>query len=1265
MRIKFYIGLFIWASCIFSKSAFAQITQVVWNDNFDVASNWTINLSGFQNIPGSVPQTEGVTSNQWKIGIPPLFAINDNSLYITCRSVDCVGDPPRFRSIPDDSFATNVVARRKILITPGSIAQPGDYKLKFEYKFPKALLSSNSDGFRLVYWIPNSNGSIPPTGKEISQQIITSTALETFSIDVNSANFDPAIFQRGMYIGFRWFNRNPSADDNSVIIDNLMLEKNSVLMLNSIQPTSICSGDSVQLKITAGAFPPGTNLVAELVGTDGTVDLGQAGNGIYKYQVPAGVFGTFPVRIKATGNFPGDIFSDSINLTIDKKPDKPTAGVDAAICSGAPDGPVQIGSPGSPEFNYSWSELQFAVAGSDYSYQVPEPFITNNGNALIEYSFIVTATNPNNAICLSRDTVKLKVYPNPRISIPLTPESACDNSTNSIPLNITIVPGPTSQPPLPSTAVSTGIWTGQNVSLIGNNSYVFNPAGLPAGTVTLTYEHTIKWTTNGPTCKFDPAELNEKEIIIEEAPKNLTAGPPQVFCSNLPLDTIEGYTPIPNTTFSWTGNAVTPDGFFNPSNSLVIPPQGGIATKTTVCTLKVNKFYPPSLTCSAIALKDLIVKNPPSFSVTPVTLNAGPDETICSSVAELPLTGFFPIGSTTSQTVGKWSGPGILTNSGNPIPNDPAPKFKPNPGITTESNILTYTYTDADGCTGSDTKIVFVKPSPIADAGPDQVVCGGKTVLVGGTAQPKVGYRWTSPNAAWFFPNANGAARTLRIPNNTSVDVKDTARVLATDSISNCKATDYALITIKPVPRAALITPADTNSCEGKSIRLKAQLPLFVPKVDSSKYEFQWFKNGFPVTPINKDSVRFWVNGTGYYQVSMSFLGKNCFNKSDSISLRFNPTIKPRVVGEANFCGNTPLQLWAVPANPAFGYEWKYQENDATDPIILPGTPIASIILAKAGKLVVSLSTNYGCKAVSDTFTITRLVNPIVRREQSSPLFCENSNQYFYTLDSTYEVQNNTGGFETLSHFKFRWRDATNRNIILSDSSKFFPKAAGTYYLDVYNNCGTVSDTFQLSKILPAPQFGILANGRRDTTVCLNQPFSLTAPSDFFKYKWTWENLKDPGSYDSLENVEINNLPVDSTGSYNLNLQIEDQFGCKNDDSVTIKIVRCRAELFIPTAFMPVEKPGSEQERKNSMWFYNGYGIVSTKWYIYNRWGEMVAFGNNYGEPQTETDGKGWDGTFQSSGEPCPTGSYKYVIEYTGQNDNATKKLTGDIMLIR
>lgn len=118
-------------------------------------------------------------------------------------------------------------------------------------------------------------------------------------------------------------------------------------------------------------------------------------------------------------------------------------------------------------------------------------------------------------------------------------------------------------------------------------------------------------------------------------------------------------------------------------------------------------------------------------------------------------------------------------------------------------------------------------------------------------------------------------------------------------------------------------------------------------------------------------------------------------------------------------------------------------------------------------------------------------------------------------------------------------------------------------------------------------------------------------------------------------------------GTYNINLMVENEFGCSSSVSkfVTAQI---KTELFVPTGFTP-NGDGINDE-------ISIRGLSSTDeidFLIFNEWGEVVFSGN--------TLNCSWNGTYKS--EPANPGNYTYYLKIT--NDEGTTTHAGIITLIR
>lgn len=112
--------------------------------------------------------------------------------------------------------------------------------------------------------------------------------------------------------------------------------------------------------------------------------------------------------------------------------------------------------------------------------------------------------------------------------------------------------------------------------------------------------------------------------------------------------------------------------------------------------------------------------------------------------------------------------------------------------------------------------------------------------------------------------------------------------------------------------------------------------------------------------------------------------------------------------------------------------------------------------------------------------------------------------------------------------------------------------------------------------------------------------------------------------------------------------------GCTVTGQVEV-IEDCQPQVFIPNAF----RPNSSIPDNQVFQVFNKEEIDPDGFqvFIFNRWGELIF--------QSPDKNFKWDGTFK--GEPVPTGSYAYVIRYTGifdPNEEVVEK-RGGVMVIR
>jgi len=230
-----------------------------------------------------------------------------------------------------------------------------------------------------------------------------------------------------------------------------------------------------------------------------------------------------------------------------------------------------------------------------------------------------------------------------------------------------------------------GFFSGMGVTNIGLGQAIFDPAAAGVGgpyNVTYTYSD-----PNG--C----ANSHTKTVIVNELPEAFFTGLDTEYCLNSGQDTLIGNM-VPFGTFSGPGITNNGNGtaFFNP------------ATAGAGGPYSITYTYTDPNGCSASQVQTTIVRALPQVSFT------GLNPMYCANANPATLTG-------NKAPFGTFTGNGVTDNSNGTASFNPATA---GPG----THQVTYTYTDNNGCSNSQTKTVIVNPLPVVSfTGLDDIYC--------------------------------------------------------------------------------------------------------------------------------------------------------------------------------------------------------------------------------------------------------------------------------------------------------------------------------------------------------------------------------------------------------------------------------------------------------------------------------------------------------------------------------------------------------------
>jgi gliding motility-associated-like protein len=185
--------------------------------------------------------------------------------------------------------------------------------------------------------------------------------------------------------------------------------------------------------------------------------------------------------------------------------------------------------------------------------------------------------------------------------------------------------------------------------------------------------------------------------------------------------------------------------------------------------------------------------------------------------------------------------------------------------------------------------------------------------------------------------------------------------------------------------------------------------------------------------------------------------------------------------------------------------------------------------------------------------------------------------------------------------------------------------------------CGSAGPPAPLPVIVKQPPSVSLMN---DTTICRGSRIILhpVYSSDVVAFSWQDAPFVPESKYG-----------VTMAGTYKV--VVRDEWGCKNQDEVSIQETNCGCDIFIPTAFSPNGDGRNDIFRPMVHCATSSYQLK-----VYNRWGQLTFI--------TQTPGAGWDGIL-SNGRKAEIGSYTWVVEYKSYEYPEVLRQTGTITLLR
>ena len=567
--------------------------------------------------------------------------------------------------------------------------------------------------------------------------------------------------------------------------------------------------------------------------------------------------------------------------------------------------------------------------------------VTDANGCTKDYQVVLSEANPSPSAILSSSDTNNEICDGDNVVF-----TASGGSTYEFFLNGTSVQGP-------------GAGYAYNNSTLINNDEVFaevtSSAGCKALTNTIsTIVHTLPTVTANaspnPICEGDPVTLTGSGATSYLWDKEVTDGVP-FYPTTTDSYTVTGtddngctdtdqitvtVNPVPDAQINTTDptsycegetistllNASPSDGSFYQwiRNSANI--SGAHTSTYTVTEEGLYSFYVIKNGCMGISDEVEIVVH----SLPTVTLAAF--DPVCLDAEPFALTGGDPVG-------GIYSGTGVTGGTF-----DPAAA-----GAGTHS--ITYSYTDANGCSNSASKDMVVNALPVVSLADFDPVCldAEPFTLTGGNPEGGI-YSGTGVTGGTFDPAAAGAGT-------------HTITYSYTDA-NGCSASASEDMVVNGLPTANINTTDPTDWCEGT--------PINVNLTADVAESYQWLLDGQPITGETGQTLI--ATQAGTYSVAATTNGCNSTGNTITITVISTPSVAITTEDPTTWCAGdeVSVQLTAIPSS-GDSYRW------IKDEVTIAGETQSNYTANEPGNYRVEALFAGGCSSVSEIFSLTE--NPV------------------------------------------------------------------------------------------------------------------------------------------------------------------------------------------------------------------------------------------------------------------------------------------------
>lgn len=667
-------------------------------------------------------------------------------------------------------------------------------------------------------------------------------------------------FNQNYYFRVRVANGPCSIQYSNSILITVVSSPNAGAISSNV---SICSGNlSPSLTVTSASgslqWESSTNFSGPY-----TPITGQTTNSL-----ASGVIGpltqTTYFRVNASNLICGSVYSGICTVTVNPQSVAGVISSDQTICSGSsPSNLILTGNIGSiqwqssPNGVNSWTNISGATSNILSSIA---PLTSTKYFRAVVISGVCPSANSN--------VVTITVISPPSVGTISNTQTICLGTT---PSNLTL-----------SSNSGSIIWqsSSDNITfqdIIGQTGPTL--LGSVIGAISNSTYFRVQ-VTNSPCASV----LSNSVLITVTNPGTLSAN--QTICS--------GTSPVALTSTGYTGNiqwqyATLPTGTWNN----IFGATSSTLSSAQMGTLTANRYYRvvSTATNGSCSVNSIVITITVSSPSTVGSIIGNQNVCLGSLPGNITLNSYN--GTIQWQKATVLAGP--YTNIGNGL----------NPLIGSQiGNITSTTYVRAQvtnqGCSTITSSVVTLSviPLPIVNAGLNQTVCQGDSIILNGTGA--VNYQWSNgvSNGNYFTPSSNALLTLTGIGTN------------------GCVNTDQVQINVNPLPSINLNFITPTQICQGSSFLITAS--------STSAVTYQWYKNNVSIAGATQSTYS--ANQQGNYYVKVTSTINGCKNYSITVNLIVNPLPSLSITGDTMICNG---QLTILTANSNGNITWNGNQNQS------------------------------------------------------------------------------------------------------------------------------------------------------------------------------------------------------------------------------------------------------------------------------------------------------------------------------------------------